>query len=296
MKIIIDDPFVGKTVKDILISHLGLSRGQISFLKRSGGIRVNSQEVTVRYMLSLSDELELDLEDKAEDINPMIEPVFHELDILYEDTDIICINKPSGMATHPSHNHHGDTRANALVYYYKEKGKPFVFRAVNRLDRETSGVVLIAKNRASAARLSLALKHGEFVKHYSAIVCGHPESDRGVVEKYITRCEDSIIFRKAVDIGIDSEYAKTEYETVCSFKDYSLLDVTPITGRTHQIRVHMASIGVPIYGDGLYGNVAEEGLMLHASSLEFPINNSRRITISASLPDRFIEFRRKNEI
>ena len=129
MKIIIDDPFVGKTVKDILISHLGLSRGQISFLKRSGGIRVNSQEVTVRYMLSLSDELELDLEDKAEDINPMIEPVFHELDILYEDTDIICINKPSGMATHPSHNHHGDTLANALVYYYKEKGKPFVFRA-----------------------------------------------------------------------------------------------------------------------------------------------------------------------
>ncbi|MBQ3182423.1 MAG: RluA family pseudouridine synthase, partial [Clostridia bacterium] len=148
----------GKTVKELLFGELGLSRGQVVSLKNNDGIRVNQGHVTVRYVLSVGDILELDLEDTSENMNDHITPVYIPIEILYEDENVICVNKPSGMPTHPSHNHHGDTLANALAYYYSELGIPFVFRAVNRLDRETSGVVLVAKNRAASAKLSKSLQ------------------------------------------------------------------------------------------------------------------------------------------
>lgn len=296
MKITVNDHLSGKTVKEILFSELGLSRGQVVSLKNNNGIRVDTVSVTVRHTLNKGEVLELDLEDREEDVNPGIEAVYHELDILYEDDDIICINKSSGMATHPSHNHHGDTLANALVYYFKEKNIPFVFRAVNRLDRETSGVVLVAKNRTASSKLSSALQRGEFVKKYYAVVEGTPEAEIGVIENYIVRREDSIIFRKSVEKGSASEYSRTEYEIVECYDGYTLLRVTPITGRTHQIRVHMSGMGHPIYGDGLYGTEMDEGLMLHAYSLDFPLPSGKRMTIEVPLPDRFEIFRRNNEI
>lgn len=296
MKIIVDQCNSNKTVKDLLFSDLSLSRGQVVSLKKNGGIRVNSQHVTVRYVLCKGDVLELDLEDREEDVNSAIEPVFHELSVLYEDDDVICVDKPAGMATHPSHNHHGDTLANALAYYYHEKNIPFVFRAVNRLDRETSGVVLVAKNRAAASKLSESMQNGLFEKRYIAVVCGSPELPKGSINAYIKRREDSIIFRKAEDFGSSSESALTNYEVLETDGVYSIIEARPITGRTHQIRVHFAYIGIPIYGDGLYGTQSAEGLMLHASSLRFPLPSGKEITVIAQMPKRFNMFRRKNEI
>ena len=296
MTIVTDKSRTGKTVKDILFGELGLSRGQVVSLKNNDGIHVNGKHVTVRYILCEKDVLELDLEDSEDDINKHIIPVELSLDILYEDDDVICVNKPAGMPTHPSHNHHYDTLANALAYYYSEKGIPFVFRAVNRLDRETSGVVLVAKNRAASAKLSKSLQEKRFVKTYHAVVCGCPKESCGSIVAYVSRREGSIIYRKAAESGSESEYAETLYEVAEQSNGYTLLKIRPITGRTHQIRVHMQYIGNPIYGDGLYGTDAEEGLMLHASSLSFPLPGGEVISVSTPLPDRFKFFRRANEI
>ncbi len=296
MKITVDRSRDGKTVKEILFSELGLSRGQVVSLKNNDGIRVNGHHVTVRYLLCIDDVLELDLEDTDKDVNEHITPVYLPIDILYEDDNVICVNKPAGMPTHPSHNHHNDTLANALAYYYNEKGVPFVFRAVNRLDSETSGVVLVAKNRAASAKLSKNLQDKKFEKVYYAVVCGVPKESRGRIIAYISRKEGSIIFRKASENGTDSEYAETLFELKDSCGAYSLLEIRPITGRTHQIRVHMQYIGNPIYGDGLYGDEADEGLMLHASGLKFPLPDRKVICIEAPLPDRFKFFRSKNEV
>ncbi len=296
MIINIDISRKGKTVKEILFGELGLSRGQVVSLKNGDGIRVNGEHVTVRYVLKENDILELDVEDSEEDMNDHITPVEIPIDILYEDEDVVCVNKPSGMPTHPSHNHHTDTLANALAYYYAQKGIPFVFRAVNRLDRETSGVVLVAKNRAASAKLSKSLQENKFEKIYYAVVCGIPEKEQGRIIAYISRKEGSIIFRKASESGKGSEYAETLYCCKEYYDDHTLLEVKPITGRTHQIRVHMQYIGHCIYGDGLYGAEAREGLMLHASSLAFPLPDGKTITVSAPLPHRFKIFRRNDEI
>ncbi len=296
MKIAVDITREGKTVKEILFCELGLSRGQVVSLKNGNGIRVNNEHVTVRYILRFGDTLDLDLEDSCEDMNDNILPVCLPVEVLYEDENVICINKPAGMPTHPSHNHHDDTLANALAYYYKEKGIPFVFRAVNRLDRETSGVVLVAKNRAASSKLSKSLQENKFEKIYHAVVCGVPKEENGTIIAYISRKEGSIIFRKATASGTDSEYAETLFETVDHFGEHTLLKVKPITGRTHQIRVHMQYIGNSIYGDGLYGTEKPQGLMLHASKLTFPLPDGEMISVEAPLPDRFKIFRSKNEI
>ena len=296
MIIKVDDTRKGKTVKEILFGELGLSRGQVVSLKNNDGIRVNGGHVTVRYLLCAGDILELDVEDSTEDVNDHILPVNIPVDVLYEDEDVICVNKPSGMPTHPSHNHHEDTLANALAYYYREKGIPFVFRAVNRLDRETSGVVLVAKNRAAAAKLSKSLAENKFEKIYYAVVCGTPAEMQGRIIAYISRKEGSIIFRKASESGIDSEFAETGYEVIDIYEGHTLLKVKPVTGRTHQIRVHMQYIGNPIYGDGLYGVESDEGLMLHATMLTFPLPGGDVISVEAPLPDRFKIFRSKNEV
>lgn len=276
------------TVKELLYRKLGLSHAQVVRLKKDErGIMLNGERVTVIARVSDGDVLELATEDSEEDINPDIMPVRIPLDILYEDEHIICVDKPSGMPTHPSHGHHDDTLANALCYYYKQQGRPFVFRAVNRLDSETSGVVLIAKDRTSAQKLGAALQRGEFVKKYLAVVKGSLENKEGCIETYIRRKEDSIIFRENAETGIASEYARTCYRVEGEEDGNTLVEVTPITGRTHQIRLHFCHIGHPILGDSLYAESGER-LMLHAESLEFPHpETGKRLKVSACTPVGF---------
>ncbi len=239
-------------------------------------------------MLNVGDTVTLDLED--ENTSENIVPVNIPLDILYEDGDIIVLNKPYDMPTHPSHGHFEDTLANGLMYYFMQKGEKCLFRATNRLDRETSGIVLCAKNGAAAARLSESMQKGRFEKTYFALLHGEiPEE--GVIEKNIKRREESVIFRCVCGEN-EGKYAKTVYKrhSVSSDKKYSFAALTPVTGRTHQLRVHTAHIGTPIVGDTLYGVNDGKKLMLHAGKLSFPHPfEDKIITLCAPIPERFYE-------
>ena len=186
-----------------------------------------------------------------EETNEYLEPVDIPIDIIFEDENMTVVNKGANMPTHESINNRGNTLANALAYRYKDK--PYVFRAVNRLDKDTSGVVLTANNKYYAGMLSNIIKNGKIQKEYIAVVQGKL-SGKGTIEGGIKRIGESIIERTVSD---DGEYALTEYEVLKSCEEISVVLVKPKTGRTHQIRVHMAHIGHPVVGDELYGEKSE---------------------------------------
>ena len=283
MDIIIDKEHDGATVKRILVSDLGLSHASISRLKRlDGGITLNGERVTVRAAVKEGDLLSLAVEDRAEDVNADVLPMEGELDVLYEDGDCIAVNKPSGIATHPSREHPADTLANIFAYRAKLCGEPFVFRPVNRLDRETSGIVLCAKNKRAAAVLGGEMVKGNIKKKYYALLCGDLAADSGEISGYVVRAGESIILRRMADAGRDSEYSLTRWRKIASDGAYTLVEAEPVTGRTHQLRVHFSHAGHPIAGDGLYGNGDDPcgRLALHAHELTF---GGR--TVTAPLPE-----------
>jgi 23S rRNA pseudouridine1911/1915/1917 synthase len=290
MDIMIEPRYDGTTVREFVKNTLGLSRGILTRLKNiNGGITRNGKQVTVRAVLCAGDTLTLALEDNISDVNEFIVPRSLPLDIIYEDDDIVAVNKPSAMPTHPSLGHSDDSLANALVYYYASKGVPFVFRAVNRLDSGTSGIVLVAKNRLAAYKLSRQLINGSVVKYYTAVVSGILPSDGGDIIEYIRRKNDSIILREVCsDSGEGGAYARTVYTTLAVSDKYSIADVAPKTGRCHQIRVHFAHIGHPLVGDFLYGSENQEGMThqaLHARYLAFTQPSSgEHITLEAPPP------------
>ena len=255
----------GKSVKQIIDQQFSLSSRTLSKLKKSGGIKVNGENVTVRYILNIGDILTLSLDDIPSET---IEKVDIPLDVLYEDDDMLIVNKPLGMPTHPSQGHHGDTLANAVMFRYKDID--FTFRAITRLDGDTTGVVLIARNALSAQRLTDSLQKGDIKKEYAAVVIGTPCQKEGVINAPISRCENSVIKRKISD---DGKNAITEYKLDFTRHDgkYSLVKAFPITGRTHQIRLHLSHIGHPIYGDFLYGEPIDGvRAYLHCRALTLP--------------------------
>ena len=270
----------GKSVKQIIEREFNLSSRLLSKLKNSGGIKVNGNNVTVRFALGENDVLTLENTDVPSKNVPMSDI---PLDVLYEDEDILAVNKPMGMPTHPSAGHHDDTLANAVVYRYRNDN--FTFRAITRLDGDTTGVVLIARNALSAQRLTDALSGGEIIKEYTALCEGVPQPLEGKIEGPISRCSDSIIKRK---VDKDGKYALTKYEVVRASGDgrFSLVKAVPVTGRTHQIRLHLSYIGTPIYGDFLYGKPLD-GVRahLHCSCLIFKHpSTGEKVEISAPLP------------
>lgn len=259
----------GKTVKEILRYGVGLSLAftkQLKFL--DNGIMLNGERVTVRKIVNEGDILTLATEDieKGDTLTPVNIP----LDIAYEDEFIVLPNKSPNMPTHPSHNHRGDTLADALAYKYQEDGIPFVFRAISRLDRNTSGLTLIAKDRISASNLSNAMKNREISKKYIAILDGELTQQCGVIHTYIKREAESIIFRRVCDQNEGGDEAITEYRVIAVKNGYTLVLASPITGRTHQLRVHFSHVGAPILGDDMYGRASEiiPRHALHAISLE----------------------------
>jgi pseudouridine synthase, RluA family len=268
----------GKTVLDFVRYELGLSRRILVRLKQTGGgISVNGQHVTVRAVLCAGDVLELLIEDDSGRVKEYIKPYDYPADIVYEDEYLVAVNKPPDMPTHPSHGHLDDTLANVMLNYYKDTPTPFIFRPVNRLDRDTSGLVLICKDQLTAHKMSALLKSGRVHKQYLAVLSGKINPLNGRIETYIKRVSDSIIMREAVSEGIESEHAVTEYECIASNDEYSIVNASPITGRTHQLRVHFAHLGYPICGDTLYGTessiISRQALRrqaLHSYKLEFP--------------------------
>ena len=278
--------FAGRTVKDWFFSN-GFSNNQIKRLKSlDDGILLNGQRVTVRRLLSPGDTLSLRLEDDGD--NPSLVPTELPLSVLYEDENIIALDKPAGMPTHPSHGHFEDTLANGLAFLFRKRGEPFVFRAVNRLDRGTSGIVLVAKNSKAAADLSEAMKAGMIKKTYVALVNG-AMSGSGVIDRPIRRQAESIITREVCDI--DSPGAKravSEYRVISSGGGWSFVELNPVTGRTHQLRVHLSSVGHPIAGDGLYGT-AETVPTAPDRLFDRPALHCRRLRIFFADSDILIE-------
>ena len=312
MTVIIDSShaFCGRTVLEY-IKTLSLSSKMIKYLKyRENGILVNGSRVTVRYILKCGDTLSLALDDteSSETATPSNIPI----SIVYEDNSIVVADKPPFMPTHPSHGHHNDTLANALAYYYQAKGIPFVFRPINRLDRNTSGLVIVAKNKMAAAKMTEYMKAHRIKKSYIALLRGSlPEPSEtvtengiqmGIIDKHLHRTAKSIIVREICSPDTpDADRAVTYYKTIKKNDACTIVEAFPITGRTHQLRVHFTSLGHPIIGDDLYGT-SDPFIVrhaLHAHTLVFPLPDSgEEIRLTSDLPHDIVFAKNKyfNEV
>ena len=271
----------GTDVGTLLKKHLKLSSRLITKLKNSGGIILNEEIVTVRKIVSEGDILTVKMpEGRSENVVPVELP----LDILYEDEDILIVNKPQNMPVHPSMNNYKNTLGNAVMYYYKDI--PFVYRPVNRLDRDTTGIVIIAKTPQASHDLSRQMQQGEFKKEYLALVSGCPDAEYGIIDAPIKREQESIITRC---VAPDGQRAVTEYTIIKKHEDCSVAHIKLHTGRTHQIRVHFAHIGHPLMYDYLYGTEVEgKTFCLHCYKLKFfHPTTKERVCIIANPPEYF---------
>lgn len=277
----------GRTVKEILRGRLGLSSALIKHLKfLENGIMLGEEKVTVRRTVSTGDVLSLAVEDRS--MGEALTPTDIPLSIIYEDEQLVIPNKPPFMPTHPSHLHHGDTLADALSYRYRNCDIPFVFRPINRLDRNTSGLTLIARNRISAARLTEAMRSGRIKKQYLAVLSGTPTQREGLIDTYMRRTAKSIIVRENCGEGEGGDRALTRYRVLFSSGEHCLVLASPITGRTHQLRVHFAGLGCPIVGDDIYGSTHTliPRHALHALTLTLPHPTTNEdMTVTAPLPE-----------
>ena len=286
MDFLVDKAFDGRFLRDFLFKKLELSRSIVTDLKKKDGISINGEKVTVRRPLHSGDTVSLDIEDTYADCDESLFPSPLPLDIIYEDEYVIAVNKPPYMPTHLSHGHRLDTLANALKYEFDKRGKPFVMRAVNRLDVDTSGIVIIAKNRYAADRFAKTNANINYEKLYVALCHGDIEGE-GEIKSYIRRVEESIITRASYSEGKDSEFAHTRYRVLQKIGGISVVECEPVTGRTHQLRVHLSSVGAPIVGDDMYGGGQDMPRQaLHAGILRFihPFTKEK-VELRAPLPE-----------
>lgn len=279
-KYIIDVRHSGKSIKDYLLNEIGVSHRTLVKLKKESSILLNGKEVYVTSKFKTGDILEVILTDeKSENVLP--EAV--DLDVVFEDDYIIAINKMPGMPIHPTKGHFKGTVANALAYLYLNKGKSIKIRPINRLDKDTSGMVIFAKN--SHIQHMMSNEKLSFQKEYIAVVEGKLKNEEGIIDLPIKREGLDSIKRTVCQ---DGQSAATFYKIIKKNEEASLLRVRLLTGRTHQIRVHMSYIGHPLYGDDLYGG--SRGMIkrqaLHAERVSFihPITGSY-IDLNAGIPE-----------
>jgi len=240
-----------KTIYTFLREHYFKSK-TFTLLRHSSkdSVFVNGKPVLLKSIPHSGDCLEVIFDEDYSSEN--IVPVNLPFEIIYEDEHIMVVDKPKDMPVHPAINNFDNTLANGIAYYFEKKGEQFVFRCINRLDRDTSGLLIVAKNRISAAILSDFMKNREIKREYRAVVSGHfSENSSGTIDAPIARVNDSLIER-CVDFENGAK-AVTHYTVLEEYDDNtSLLSIHLDTGRTHQIRVHMAYIGHPLMGDHLY--------------------------------------------
>lgn len=287
----------GRPVRDIILYKWKLVAHDVARAKYEtpDGITVDGEVVWVNRRLHEGNILRVVITDHAPD---SIIPSEGRLDIVYEDEDLICINKPSGIVVHPSHGHYADSLANYLAYYFNEKGEPHEIRTIGRLDKDTSGLLLFGKSRSAVGLMDAQAAEGTRTKVYLALCEGEFAESEGYVDTPIMRAFDGNIKRVAKDGG---DTAFTSYKVEAQYEGFALVRLSLMTGRTHQIRVHMSHIGHPLLGDSLYGNgpfthpcspdIKISRTALHASALAFnqPFAGNR-IELSADLPSDMAAF------
>lgn len=287
-KYIITEEFQNCTISSYL-KEKGYPHAVMVHLKKTPeSILLNGRWEYVNTHVKTGDILEIKLVENES--SEKIPPVSYPLDILYEDEDILVINKPANMPIHPSLNHYENTLANAVCYYYASQGIPYTFRCVNRLDKNTTGLTIIAKHMLSSAILSREVAVKNIKREYLAIVKGETD-DFGTIDAPIGRKDDSTIERQ-IDYE-HGEHAVTHYQKIDTKNGYTLLSLHLETGRTHQIRVHMSSIGHPLIGDFLYHPASTElgRQALHSYKLHFihPITREP-MEFCAPMPDDMAVF------
>lgn len=267
-----------------------LSRSVANDQIKSGQVLVNGEVKKAKYQVQVGDVVTYEL--------PAVEEVTYEaedipLDIVYQDADVAVINKPQGMVVHPSAGHTSGTLVNALLYHIKDlSGINGVLRPgiVHRIDKDTSGLLMIAKHDAAHVALADELKAQKSLRKYVAIVHGNLPKDRGVIEAPIGRSDKD---RKKQAVTAKGKEAVTRFQVLERFGDYTLVELTLETGRTHQIRVHMAYIGHPVAGDEAYGprkTLKGHGQFLHAQTLGFTHpSTGELVRFTAPLPQIFQE-------
>jgi len=277
----IDVPHQGMELKEILYDEMKLSSRLVRKLKRKKNILVNGNKIPFHAKMRRGDIIEVIMEEEPNQFEPENIPI----DIVYQDMDLLIINKDPGIVVHPTKGHPIGTLANALVYHMQQVGEEFKIRFVNRLDRDTSGLIIIAKNPYTQQELSKQMQEDRVEKIYLAVLKGVIQEEEGTIDAPIGRPDPEDILRKVYDEGQPSV---THYEVIQRLKDATVVRVKLETGRTHQIRVHMSYIGYPLIGDTLYGYV-DEALIgrqaLHAETLV--LNQPRtkeRIEVRAAIP------------
>ena len=281
---IIDEDSAGLRVEQFLRRkrYSGQNLSEIKRMPKS--ILVNGVHYYMRQELSTGDHLQVRICETQN--SEKIPPTKLPLDIIYEDEDLLVLNKPAGMPIHPSLNNYTNSMANALAYYFQSQGKPFIFRCCNRLDRDTSGLTIVSKHLVSGSILSDMTKYREVHREYLAIARGSVTPSEGTIQAPLGRKEGTIIER-TVDWE-HGEDAVTHYKVVKEANGHSLVSLRVETGRTHQIRIHMKYLGYPLIGDYLYNPDMEymTRQALHSHHMEFthPITGEH-MSFTAPLPE-----------
>lgn len=299
----IDEKYENTRIDKYLAEMLeGKSRSYLQGIIEKGNVKINDKQVKSNYKLKLFDEVSVDL---PEPLELKVEAENIPIDIVYEDSDVIVVNKPQGMVVHPAPGNYTGTLVNAILYHCKDLSsingviRPGI---VHRIDKDTTGILVVAKNDDAHNKLSAQLKDHSMKREYYALVEGRIKGDGGTIDKPLARSKKD---RLKIAIMPEGRRAVTHYEVLERYKNTTLVKCVLETGRTHQIRVHMSSIGFPLVGDPLYGfsktKFRNDGQMLHAKTLGF-IHPSKGeyVEFTSDLPSYFEELlnnlRKENSI
>ena len=276
-----DAPDQDAFLRDILFCRLLLSRSLVIRLKQQSRIKVNGYSARTNCRINAGDLITIDM-DFTEESEIVPEPV--PIEIVYEDEDFLVVNKPAGMSTHPSRQGGTGTLANAATYYWQGLGRNTLFRPINRLDRDTSGLVLIGNSQFAHQGMFKQKKNRSIKRQYVALVEGAMLKDSDRIDQPIARLDDK---RRRRTVHPDGQPAVTHYQVLEKYPEHTLLSLELETGRTHQIRVHLSFLGHPVCGDLLYGcaSLLIDRQALHAGRLCFSHPRSgKEVILEVPLP------------